>query len=351
MRNLTYRKFREINLSDPFFDSLKDDYAEFPTWFARKEKAGEKAYLFRERGALQGFLYLKNEIGNVVDVVPNLPHGRHLKIGTFKIVGHGTKLGQRFVKKIFDHALSDAMDDAYLTAFAKHEHLIRILQTYGFKETGRKNSSNGEEVVLVKNLKTIKNDVLIDYPIIQKFGAKKHLLAIYPEYHSQFLPDSILNNESFDIVKDVSHANSIHKIYISGIAGTAHMSPGSLLVMYRTSDKKGPAYYRSVATSIGVVEEVRTIKSFPSKEAFIRYVRPYSVFSTEELENYYITKKRHTIIKFTYNIALTRRIIRKRLLEEVGLSSIRRWDFLPLSDAQFDSILSLGQVNENYFVN
>ena len=33
---LEYKPFRNINLADPFFDSLKEGYVEFPDWFARK---------------------------------------------------------------------------------------------------------------------------------------------------------------------------------------------------------------------------------------------------------------------------------------------------------------------------
>ncbi|WP_081053668.1 N-acetyltransferase [Burkholderia territorii] len=349
MTNLTYKKFSDIDLDDFFFDSLKGDYKEFPDWFAKKAAAGERAYIMR-RGGIQGFLYLKIEDGPITDVVPNLPKGRHLKIGTLKINAHGTRLGQRFVKKVFDHALAEKADDAYVTVFAKHEHLLAILKAYGFKEYAEKKGKNGTELVLVKNFRAADGDILLDYPRIAVDGVDAYLLAIYPEYHTKFLPDSKLKNESFDIVQDVSHANSIHKIYISGVASTGKLKRGDLLVMYRTTDIDGKAYYRSVATSIGVVEEVKKIGSFSSKTAFLKYVRPYSVFSPDELDVKF-DKKRHIVIKFTYNVALSKRLIRKRLLEEVGLpGNGRRWDFLKLTKLQFEEILNLGQVNESYLI-
>ncbi|WP_202880431.1 hypothetical protein [Mannheimia pernigra] len=36
MENLIYTKFKNINLDDPFFDSLKEDYKEFTDWFNKK---------------------------------------------------------------------------------------------------------------------------------------------------------------------------------------------------------------------------------------------------------------------------------------------------------------------------
>jgi hypothetical protein len=350
MRNLRYQAFSEIDLGDPFFDSLKDDYKEFPEWFEKKAKAGEKAYVFRQSG-IQGFLYLKIENGVISDVDPELPSAKHLKVGTFKVNAHGTKLGQRFVKKIFDHALAEEADDAYVTAFSKHTFLINILKTYGFHEHAKKTGPNGEELVLVKSFTIGTGDILLDYPRVSTEGSSEFLLAIYPAYHTKFLPDSILNNESFDIVKDVSHANSIHKIYISGLTAAGKLKRGDRLIMYRTTDKPGKAYFRSVATSVGVVEEARKIGSFATEKAFLDYVRPYSVFEKSELSERF-AKKRHIVIKFTYNIALPKRLIRKVLLEDVGLpDGGRRWDFMRLSKGQFDAIINLGKVNENYLIN
>jgi hypothetical protein len=47
---------------------------------------------------------------------------------------------------------------------------------------------------------------------------------------------------------------------------------------------------------------------------------------------------------------MTHRLIRKRLIEEVGLSRDTRWNFFQLTDDQFQSIIDLGGVNENLIV-
>lgn len=353
MTKLALRKFSEIDLASPFFDTLKNDYAEFPVWFQKKADAGEAAYLYKtSTKGLVGFLYVKIESGKVSDVDPPLKNGVHLKVGTMKIDAHGTKLGERFIKKIFDHAFEAGADDAYVTVFAKHDTLIALYERYGFEKHAVKNGPNGQELVLVKSFRGASGDILLDYPRIDPDDVKICMLAIYPEYHSKFLPDSILKNESFNIVEDVSHANSIHKIYVSGIAATGKLDRGDILVMYRTSDGKGPARYRSVATSVVVVEEARRIKTFASLNEFLNYAQPYSIFSKEVLQTMYATKKHHVMIKFTYNIALPRRLIRARLIEEVGIpAGPRRWDFFKLTKAQFNAIFELGQVNESYLIN
>lgn len=351
MRNLTYCEFGEVNLNDKFFDSLKEDYPKFVKWFNDKAASKAKAYVFyRIKDNVDGFLYLKIEEGEVSDISPPLPNGKHLKVGTLKINAHGTKLGERFIKRILDYAILNNVDDIYVTVFEKHAPLIDLLSRYGFEEVGIKQNHQGNEVVLVRNMSITSGDVLKDYPFILPNQGGHYLLAIWPRYHTKFLPDSKLNNESFDILEDVSHTNSIHKVYISGIAATGKLKLGDILVLYRTTDNKGPAYFRSVATSICVVQETRKINSFGSFKEFLRYVKPYSVFSNEELNVYYTNKPKYNVIKFTYNAALVKRVIRKLLLEEVKISAQPRWDFRKLTKKQLEEIISIGNLNENFIV-
>ena len=49
-------KFKEVNLEDPFFDSLKADYKGFEEWFGRK--SDNDAYIQKKNdSSLQAFLY------------------------------------------------------------------------------------------------------------------------------------------------------------------------------------------------------------------------------------------------------------------------------------------------------
>jgi hypothetical protein len=63
-------------------------------------------------------------------------------------------------------------------------------------------------------------------------------------------------------------------------------------VLYRTKppEESGSAEYRSVATSIGVVAEVKRATEFATVEKFIEYREPFSVFSEAELRGYYADK-------------------------------------------------------------
>ncbi|EGO7887724.1 hypothetical protein FGV23_002529, partial [Enterococcus faecalis] len=53
--------FSEVDLNDCFFDSLKQDYPEFPDWFQRKADESEKALVFQDINGIGAFIYLKEE--------------------------------------------------------------------------------------------------------------------------------------------------------------------------------------------------------------------------------------------------------------------------------------------------
>ncbi|MCF5914851.1 hypothetical protein [Aeromonas veronii] len=349
--NLIYQRFDNFNHADSFFDTLKKDYEEFSGWLRKKAIAGESAYvLYSDARDIDGFMYLKME-EMVDDVEPPLPHGRHLKIGTFKFNSKGSLRGQRFIKKALDYAIRENADDIYVTVFEKHGYLIKIFERYGFILHGKKETLNGVELVYVRTLRVCRQDLLLDYPCVSTVGNKKFLLAIYPNFHTKLFPDSILNNESADIVEDVSYTNSIHKIYICAMQGVMQAKKGDLLVIYRTSDKLGPARFRAVATSVCVVEDVRNIREFSSLEEFLGYCERFSVFSKNDLINMYAHKRYPYIIRFTYNIALPKRPTRGTLLDNVGLNENDYWGFMELTNTQFETILRLGEVDESLVIN
>jgi hypothetical protein len=341
--------FRDISLVDTFFDSLKDDYDGFSEWFQRKVDENKKAFVqYNSINELQAFLFLKTEEGILDDVVPNRPDAKRLKVGTFKIDAHNTKLGERFIKKIMDIAIVKDVEEIYVTIFSKHEGLVGLLKKYGFVNSGKK----GDEDVLVKNMTNISGDQLKDYPLITLKDKRKFLLSIYPKYHTKLFPDSILNNEEgykYDLVKDVSYTNSIHKIYLCFMPDTAHLKWGDLIAIYRTNDYQGPARYRSVVTSICEIEEVRIKSDFANINEFISYTNAYSIFDEDDLRNWY---KRDNVIvlKMTYNVALTKKVTRGYLLDNVGISPDIYWGFFRLTDDQFRGILDKGEINENIIV-
>ena len=348
MSDLSYALISSVPVSDTFFDTLRADYPGFDEWLRRK--ATESAYVARrEHGGIDGFLYLKLEDGAVTDVEPALGPARRLKVGTLKVNPHGTRLGERLIKKVFDHATEQNVDEIYVTVFPKHTKLIELFTRYGFTKVGTKTGPGGIEDVMVRALRALSGDVTRDYPLINMSG-RKFLLSLYPQWHTRLLPDSKLHTESPDIVKDVSHTNSIHKVYLAGMKGIEQLRRGDLLLIYRTGDGKGPAHYRAVATSICTVEEVRDIGSFANVDELLEYCAPYSVFTEQELRGFWTNRKYPTLIRFTYNAALKKRLTRADLIDHNVIDANAYAGFATLTDAGFKVVVERGGIHASLVV-
>lgn len=341
-----YASFKDINLNDSFFDSLKNDYSEFTDWFTRKASENDSAFIQTVDGNLEGFLYLKKEEGPITDLEPSLDCPIALKIGTFKIVPHGTRLGERFIKKSLDYAISNSIDIIYVTIFSHHKYLLQMFLNYGFKIHGTKTTDNGEENVLVKDLNEISGNTLKDYPRLNA-SSNAFLLGIRPQYHTKLFPDSKLFTESFDVIKDVSHSNSITKVYIGRMYSMARIRTGDNLIIYRTTDQDGRAKFRSVATTACTVIDTKSKFDFRTLEDLKNYCKNYSIFTDEELQDFMDDPKKFYVIKMTYNVSLNKRIIQQRLIDEVGLHS-NYWGCFALTNSQFRNVLSLGEINNKY---
>jgi predicted nucleic acid-binding protein len=345
--------FGNITLADPFFDSFRRDYIDFDAWFNRK--ADEIAYLCKPdaEGTL-AFLYLKLEDEKEAygDIAPAFSAKRRLKIGTFKVAMNGYKLGERFLKIAFDNALRLGAQEIYLTIFRKdadQERLVALLQDWGFKYHGKKRSKYGEEDVFVRDFSPVADraNPAAHYPFMAK-AARKYIVPIYPAYHTELLPDSILNTESpKEFVDNRPNRNAIKKVYISRSLNR-DLRPGDIIVFYRTKDG-GAAHHTSVATSLGIVESIAT--GIPNEEEFIRLCRKRSVFSDAELKTHWNYRQwdRPFVVNFLFTHSFSKRPNLATLKDEGVILEAPR-GFEPLSDAAFVKLLTIAHADNRLIV-
>ena len=298
----------------------------------------------------EGFLFLQIESEKIDDVQPPIIANKILKVSTFKIDAHGTRLGERFIKIIMDNAINENVDLCYVTIFPKHKTLINLMERFGFIKYGVKGDDSNLESVYIKNMKYVTGNINIDYPIINAHNVRKFILSIYPKYHTVMFPDSILTTENKNILTDVSYTNSIYKIYVSSIIGIENLRYGDIVVVYRTGASGRVAEYSAVATSICVVQEVKDQSEFLNFDQFYKYASRYSVFDRDDLYKWF-QRGGCKAIKLTYNIALKKRIVRHDLIEKIGLNRNKYWGFFELNDKEFSHIVNLGNINEELIKN
>jgi len=343
--------FGNININDPFFSQLKEDYIGFTEWFNKKSE--EKTYICMSNDKLIGFLYLKEEKEgeDYSNISPPFRKAKRLKIGTLMTIPTPFKLGERFMKIVFDNALQLAVDEIYITVFPKRMGqllLIGLLKDWGFKKHGIKETSSGTEEVYVRDFSPAvdKANPNLSFPYMS-LRNRLFIVSIWPEYHTELFPDSILRTESpLSFIENQPHRNSIRKVFISRSIERG-LATGDIVVFYRTG-----GYYEGVATTLGIVENIVT--NIKDGQEFISQCRKRSVFSDDELLNWwdYNPRSRPFVVNFLYSYSFPKRPNLKRLIELGVIQSVKDVPrgFSRITKDQFHLILKEAKAKENLFV-
>lgn len=305
------RYFGAIDLADDFFNSFREDYPGFDKWF--NDKSDEEAYVCTYEGVLCAFLYVKVEgpEENYSKIQPAFAPKKRLKIGTLKVTLNGLRIGERFLKIVFDNALKQKVDEIYVTIFDKRpgqQQLIRLLEQFGFTLHGTK---EGDELVFVRNFskQADKDNPRLTFPYLPR-DSNIYFASIYPKYHTELFPDSILRNESpQDFIEHEPHRNAISKVYISH-AIERPLKTGDLILFYRTGGA-----HKGVATTVAIVESV--VDNIQSAEELIEICQKRTVLSAEELREYwnYYPKLKPFVINLLYAYSIPKRPNLIRLVE------------------------------------
>lgn len=338
-------KMKDLNINDSFFDDLKSNYQGFETWFNKKGE--EEAYYYSESDKLLALLFLKNEeIGNddYHDIKPQMKINRKLKISTFKVDIKGKKIGERFMKIIFDQARFSLVDEIYVTIFDNDEKkraLINYFEKFGFKYFGLKNN---KELVYIRSMKKIfdSNAPLKTYPYI---NVKKDafVIAINPVYHTFLLPDSKLKREVYKN-QNVPVEYAIKKYFVSRAGWAPKPKIGDNLVFYRTKQEPTPAKYSSVITTIGIVTNIH----IPTNaNELCDLVKNKTVYTEEDLRRNY--NNNTYVIEFAYITTLENKL-NYDLCEKNGILNEFPRGVSKISSEQFSKIIELGEVDTSIII-
>ncbi|MBQ9266475.1 MAG: hypothetical protein IJ186_05405 [Bacilli bacterium] len=339
-------KFKDTDINDEFFKTLIDDYRDFGFLDRFKKKAEVDVYTFRFKNKLEGFLYLKIEDRgeDYSDIQPIFKKCRRLKIGTFKTSYKKLRLGERFLKIIFDYAVKANVDEIYVTMFKNKrkdvDALISLMKLRGFKEWGVKKST--KEIVLVKDMKhyDYTKDPKFNFPLVKDLVlVKKTFLPIKEIYHSRLFPDLHTKNECADLYDFEACQYAIEKVYVCKNY-KYDVNPGDVVCIYRMSDYNKK--YKSVTTGIGIIQEIIVAND---DNALINECKNKSVFSENELKEFYNNRiyRYNVIVKILFLKAFENKVNRNDMNENGILNdNVKPMLGCSIPDEEFCKLLELG---------
>lgn len=297
-----------LDLSDVFFDSLREGYSAFDDWYRNKcSKTGRHAWVWLDNN-IQAICIYKTEESPIVNTENQGLPGKTLKLCTLKVVKLGYKIGELLLKQAFNHAIDNNYRHVYVTVEPdKHKLLEDLLQDYGFYQFGI--DGNGRDFVYVKGFpsqppKT--NDAPLEYaikyyPYIKLENNSVFLVPIQPQYHKILFPE--LEKQPDLFTSDaMSAGNAIKQAYICK-SPTKSISPGDILFFYRTTDDKA-------ITTFGVVDQFH-IEKDPDK--IFQWVSKRTVYSMDEINA--MAGKEVKVILFRFIRHLNEQIPYDRLLK------------------------------------
>lgn len=276
-------------LGSSFFDSLREGYPEFDEWFRRKAQENNKAWIVHDRDGIGAIcIYIQQDNETITEEGLTLP-GPALKLSTFKVGPNvrGRKIGELFLKAAFRYATANCIENIFIHGHEeKQQFLFEMLMDFGFQRVGTHPGSDGRDAVY---LKSHPHNPPVDglgafeyarkyFPHFRHDGyTKKYIVPIKPRYHRILFPDYETPGnrqlELFSLHPPSDVGNAIKLAYLCH-AQTQRMSPGDIVLFYRSTDDKA-------LTSIGIVESYDTMQS---ADIIARRVKRRTVYSMGEIQ-------------------------------------------------------------------
>jgi len=338
-----------LDLEDPIFDSLRQDYGEFDVWLEKRTRDGSPCWVYHKEGGGIGALLAYKEEDEPVDCDPPLPKVPRLKIRLFKVTQLGQRIGELLVKLSIDYARKKRLDELYLTHFVTvpEDHLVQLISNYGFVEVGK--NRRGESIFL-KRLVATRDECedLGPLEIARTFypsfcdgsGVRKFLVPIQPKYHLRLFTDYPGRQTTIPehLGEFIIEGNTIRKAYLCH-SSSRKMRPGDIVCFYRSRD------WRKI-THIGVVEEVHHVPAGHS-DSILRLVAKRTAYSQAQIAE--TSKKDTLVILFMQHFLLPRQISFKDL-NGSGESHRPPQSIAQMVDQEFEEIRRMGGIDERFVV-
>jgi len=332
-----------LDLNDPFFDSLKQDYPGFEQWWEKISKQGRKAWVYFKNKKLRAILIYNIENENILSDPP-LPKKKRIKICTLKVTQRGKRIGELLIKLTVAFAVKSNIQEIYLTHFAKgNDPLLKLIEEYGFFLAAKKKDN---EEIFIKNLipnKKCKSPLEVLNNFYPSFydgkEVRKFLVPIQPDFHDRLFTDYDKRQPKlYEFMEElIVEGNTIKKAYICH-SNTKKIHPGDIVIFYRSIDKK-------MLTSIGVVDKIFNDVLDPEKVQ--KEVKNRTVYKTKEIVE--MVKKPTKILQFYHNFHFPNAIKINTLIKEKILNGYPQ-QIQEINEDNYRKIIELSGIDEKYCV-
>jgi rRNA-processing protein FCF1 len=336
-----------LNLSDPFFDSLKEEYPEFDDWFKKIKREGRNCLVnYKDDGSIGALLVYKLENG-LIDAIPKIPRKKRIKLSTFKVAQFGYKIGELFIKLSIDIAISNGVSEVYLTHFIQaDDRLVELITEYGFRHVG---TNSWGEAIYVKELfpEPTEAKELSPFDITKLYypsyydGAdvKKFIVPIRPQYHSRLFTN--YKDRQIELAESAGYfiveGNTIRKAYICN-SKIKRIAQGDLILFYVSE--------RRQLISVGVVEAV--FGGLQNYRDIIKLVGKRTVYSVNEIQS--IARKPSLVILFWQYWHLQQPLSYLRL-KGMGILKGPPLSIMQISEKDYSLIKEAGDIDERFTIN
>ena len=346
--------FAEVNLNDPFFDSLKADYPEFELWYKGKVDKGTSAFVYTDGDNVGAFIYLKEETEEILLQGITLPAVPRIKIGTLKLDEsiRNKRLGEGALGLCLWRWRDAGVQQIYVTVYSKQEALIRLLEKYGFSLAGYKDNN---ESVYIKDKSCL--DISLphnSFPFLPGSFEYGGILPINAQFHDQLFPYSELKNVQYiwSALENVA-GNGVTKVYIATPASKLQYYSGEPIVIYRIA--KDNKQYRSVVSSYGRI--INCVQIRTPEEPLMKYdeyrklVGNKSIFDENSLRRLYFLNKNVYVLELVYcGFFGAGNNINYKTLKDEGLFEDYPYQIRYTTD-EYKRILEMGGINvQNAFI-
>ena len=338
-----------LNLRDPIFNSLKEEYPGFSRWFEDISRKHRKCWVhYRKNQEIGAVLIYKIETESIPSIPP-FPNRKRFKICTFKVTYVGNKIGELFLKLSVDCCIHNNIDEIYLTHFTREEDiLVDLITEYGFEKAAEFQNGANKEDIFIKRL-TFNKESLKSIPPIEisrryypnfydGVSVNKFVVPIKPEYHNRLFTDFSERKPTKEetLGEFIVEGNAITKAYISH-SPTKKIKVGDLLLFYCLSPCQ-------IITSIGVVEAVYS--NMQDSEQIFNLVAKRTVYPKNEIEE---MEKPVLIILFRHHFHLKNYLSLKELKDKCILGGAPQ-SISKISHENYMRIKELGSIDGRYTI-